>query len=172
MNGTSKGLFYILLCGLLVSFVSSCRTVPSIDTSKTDLIGVDVMQTQTEIATSGKDLATTIDDIKAITDDAKVSGEISKEKVIKVVEYVDKSAGQVKALNETIAKQTGQISTLEKSRITDNSVASKAIADKQGEIDREKTKASICFRWALIVTVISLVLAGILWLPKLLKLIA
>lgn len=161
---------FILACLCIVAF-SSCRTVPSLDTSKTDLAGIEVMETQTDIAVSGKDLASTIDDIKTITDNAKETGDLSKDKVIKVVEYVDKSAVQVKALNETIAKQTGQISTLEKSRITDNSVASKAIADKQGEIDREKIKASIFFRWALISTVIAIVLAGILWLPKLLKLI-
>lgn len=161
---------FILACLCAFAF-SSCRTVPALDTSKTDLAGIEVMKTQTDIAVSGKDLASTIDDIKAITDSAKKSGELSKDKVIKVVEYVDRSSSQVKELNETITKQTGQISTLEKSRITDNSVASKAIADKQSEIDKAKIKASIFFRWALIATGIALVLAGILWLPKLLKLI-
>ena len=171
MNERRISRFVFVLACLCAFAFSSCRTVPSLDTSKTDLAGIEVMEMQTDIAVSGKDLASTIDDIKAITDDAKDSGELPKEKVIKVVEYVDKSATQVKALNETIAKQTGQITALEKSRITDNSAASKAIAEKQGEIDREKIKASIFFRWALIATGIALILAGILWLPKLLKLI-
>ena len=169
MNGRNERTILAMVICYLCFILGSCRTVPAIDTSKTDLLGVDVMQTQTEIVFTGKDLESTIDDIKTLTDDAKVTGEIQKDKVIKVVEYVDKSVVQVKALNEMISKQTGQISTLEKSRITDNSVASKAIADKQGEIDKEKIKASIFFRWALIATVIALALAGILWLPKLLK---
>lgn len=161
----------ILLCTLCFLF-AGCASAPSIiDTSKTDLLGVDVMQTQTDIAVSGKDIASTIDDLKVITDSAKETGEIPKEKVVKVIEYVDRSASQVKTLNETISKHTGQITSLEKSRITDNANASKVIAEKQTEIDKQKIKASIFLRWALIATGIALVLAGILWLPKLLKLI-
>lgn len=171
MNGRNERTILAMVICYLCFILGSCRTVPAIDTSKTDLLGIDVMQTQTEIATSGKDLESTIDDIKAITDDAKVTGDIPKEKVVKVIEYVDKSASQVKALNEMISKQTGKISTLEKSRITDNADSSKAIADKQNEVDKAKIKASIFLRWALISTGIALVFAGILWFPKLLKLI-
>jgi len=127
------------------------------------------MQTQTEIVSTGNDVANTIDDIKAITDGAKVTGEIPKEKVVTLIKYVDQSAEQIKAHNAVVKTLTGKISELERSRIADNSSASKAIADKQSEIDREKIKASIFFRWALIATGIALVLAGILWLPKLLK---
>lgn len=169
MNERNERTFLAMAVCYLCFILGSCRTVPAIDTSKTDALFVDVIETQTEVITTGNDVANTIDDIKAITDDAKVSGEIPKEKVVKVIEYVDKSSIQVKALNEMISKQTGKISTLEKSRITDNADYAKAIADKQNEIDKAKIKASIFFRWALISTGIALILAGIIWLPKLLK---
>lgn len=172
MNGRHAQIILAMAICYCLFFLGSCRTVPNIlDTTKTDLIAVDVMQTQTEIVSTGKDIEATISDIKTITDDAKVTGEIPKEKVVKVVEYVDRSASQVKTLNETISKQTVQITVLEKSRITDNQDSSKLIAEKQTEIDKQKIKASIYFKWALIATVIALVLSGILWLPKLLKLI-
>ena len=66
--------------------------------------------------------------------------------MVKVIEYVDKSSIQVKALNEMISKQTGKISTLEKSRITDNADYAKAIADKQNEIDKAKNKSVHLFQ--------------------------
>ena len=170
MNDWKKYVLGVVLCCACLVF-NACRTVTVLDTSKTDLAGIEVMETQTDIAVSGKELSATIDVIKTITDSAKDSGELTKEKVIKVIEYVDKSSSQVKSLNETISKQTAQISMLEKSRVNDNYKAEKAIAYKQGEIDKEKIKASIFLRWALIATGIALILAGILWLPKLLKLI-
>lgn len=171
MNGRHAQVILAMVVCYLCFILGSCRTMPDIDTSKTDFIGIDIMQTQTEIAISGKDLASTIDNIKVITDETKISGEISKDKIVKVIECIDRSSIQVKTMNETIAKQTGQIASLEKSRISDNANASKVIADKQNEIDNTKIKASIFFRWALIASGIALVLAGILWLPKLLRLI-
>ena len=171
MNEPAKRGIMLLSACLLALVLGSCRTVPAIDTSKTDALFVDVIETQAEVITTGSDVANTIDDIKAITDDAKATGEIPKEKVITLIKYVDQSAEQIKAHNAVVKTLTDKITDLERSRITDNSNASKVIADKQGEIDREKIKASIFFRWALIATGIALVLAGILWLPKLLKLI-
>ena len=171
-NETRKTMLYIVLCVMFIFTFNSCKTLPiALDTSNTDTHAVDVMQTQTDITGSAKELESTIGNIKDITDTAKTTGELSKEKIVKVIEYVDKSSSQVKVLNETIAKQTEQIATLEKSRIEDNSSASKLVSNKQNQIDKEKIKASIFFRWALIATVIALVLAVVLWLPKLLKLI-
>lgn len=161
----------LLLACLFAFTLGSCKTIPAIDTSKTDALFFYVIETQTEVITTGNDVANTIDDIKAITDDAKATGEIPKEKVITLSKYVDQSAEQIKAHNAVVKTLTGKITELERSRINDNSNASKVIADKQSEIDREKIKASIFFRWALIATGIALVLAGMLWLPKVLKII-
>ena len=171
MNETANRGCMLLFACLFAFTLGSCKTIPTIDTSKTDALFVDVIETQTEVITTGNDVANTIDDIKAITDDAKVTGEIPNEKVVTLIKYVDQSAEQIKAHNAVVKTLTTQITELERSRITDNTDASKAISEKQGEIDREKIKASIFFRWALIATGIALVLAGILWLPKLLKLI-
>lgn len=169
MNGRNEKLvLVVLLC--LFAF-NSCRTVTSIDTSKTDEKFIDVIDSQTEVITSGKEIENTIDDIKVITDDAKATGEIPKDKVHTIIKYVDLSSEQIKDHNEKIKVLIGKITDLERSRITDNLEASKLIADKQTEIDKSKIKASIFFKWALIATVLALVLAGILWLPKLLKLI-
>ena len=171
MNETAKRSI-MLLCSCLFAFtLGSCKTIPAIDTSKTDGLFVDVIETQTEVITTGNDVANTIDNIKTITDDAKATGEIPKEKIITLIKYVDQSAEQISEHIENIKKLTRQNNELNKSRILDTSNASKVIADKQGEIDREKMKASIFFRWALIATGIALALAGIMFLPKLLKLI-
>jgi len=171
MNETAKRSCMLLLACMFAFTLGSCKTIPAIDTSKTDGLFVDVIETQTEVITTGNDVANTIDDIKAITDDAKVTGEIPNEKVVTLIKYVDQSAEQIKAHNAVVKTLSGKITELERSRIIDNSNASKVIADKQGEIDKEKIKASIFFRWALIATGIALALAGIMFLPKLLKLI-
>lgn len=171
MNETAKRGCMLLLACLFTFTLGSCKTITAIDTSKTDSLFVDVIETQTEVITTGNDVANTIDDIKAITDDAKVTCEIPKEKVITLIKYVDQSAEQIKAHNAVAKTLADKITDLERSRIDDNSNTFKVIAEKQGEIDRQKTKASIFFRWALIATVIAFVLAGILWLPKLLKML-
>ena len=170
-NETKKsGVIVLYILCVLFAFIS-CQTVTPIDTSKTDVLFVDVIETQTEVVSTGNNIANTIGDIKAITDDAKVTGEIPKEKVVTLIKYVDQSEEQIKAHNAVVKTLTGKITELERLRIADNSNASKAIADKQGEIDKEKIKASIFFRWALIASGIALALAGIMFLPKLLKLI-
>ena len=160
----------VLACFCAFAF-SSCRTVPDIDTSKTDVLFMDVIETQTEVITTGNDVANTIDDIKAITDDAKVTGEIPKEKVVTLIKYVDVLKQQDDAHNQAVTKQTGLLPDYERSRQNDNANHAVELVIKEGQYQSEKIKASIFFRWALIATVIALVLAGILWLPKLLKLI-
>ena len=157
-----KKIFILLICFALVS----CHSVPAIDTTKTDLLAIDVMETQTEIVSTGKDVEATISDIKEITDEAKTTGEIPKEKVTTLIKYVDLSAEQIKKHNEKTEKLTKKISELERSRIIDNSQNAKAIADKETQYQRDKVKASIFLKWALIATVCALVLAGFLFWPK------
>ena len=92
---------------LLPVLLLSCKTVPVvIDTTETDSIAV-------EAIVQGKDLESTIDDIKDITDTAKETGVITEKETVKIIEYVDKASGQVKELNSKLID-------LEKSRKEDN----------------------------------------------------
>jgi len=87
--------------------LTSCQTISaSIDTGKTDGIAV-------ETIVSGKDLEKIIGDIKDITDKAKDTGTVAKADTPRLIEYVDKSSGQVAKLN-------GELLALEKSRKEDN----------------------------------------------------
>lgn len=161
----------VILLIVSVFIFASCRTVPiALDTSKTDKLFVDVIDTQSKVVDTGNEVASTIENIKDITDDAKTTGEISKEKVVTLIKYVDRSAEQIKEHNTIVNDLTRKIIELERYRISDNENASKVIAIKQNELDKAKIKASIFFKWALIATGLALVLAGILWLPKLVKL--
>ena len=99
--------------------LASCKTMPAvIDTIETDKIATDTI-------VSGKDLETTIGDIKAITDNAKLTGEIKQPE--KVIEYVDKASGQVAQLN-------GKILDLESSRKDDNKRHAEIIATFSAQI--------------------------------------
>lgn len=112
-----------LSCLLLVS----CKTMPVvIDTIETDKIATDTI-------VSGKDLETTIGDIKAITDDAKLTGEIKQ--TDKVIEYVDKASGQVSQLN-------GKILDLENSRKDDNKNHAEIITSFSAQIADLKEQLS------------------------------
>ena len=108
---------------LLIPFVFlGCKTVPIvIDTNQTDEIA-------TETIVKGKDLESTISDIKAITDDAKQSGSINTQNTIKIIEYVDTASDQVKDLNRKILD-------LEKSRKIDNAVFGKTIGTLSSKIE-------------------------------------
>jgi len=162
------GLLFIVFS----AFIVGCRTCPaSVDTNKTDTLQTEIAQTQTDLTATGKDTENTITIIKTITDDAKDSGEIPKEKVVTLIKYIDQSAAQIKAHNEIIAGLNKQITAYNKSRISDNLSASLIIADKENKYHAEKNKASGLLKWALIASFIALVLACILWLPKLLKFI-
>jgi len=157
---------------IIISIITGCRTCPSsVDTTKTDILQADISQTQTDLTATGKDVETSITIIKTITDDAKDSGEIPKEKVATLIKYVDQSAAQIKAHNEIIAGLNKQITAYNKSRISDNLSASLIIADKENKYQAEKNRSSVLLKWALIASSIALVLACILWLPKLLKFI-
>ena len=163
-----RKLLIILAC--LFALVG-CTTVAPIDTSKTDGAYVDVIDAQTEVIISGKDVESIIEGIKVITDDAKVSGEIPKDKTVTLIQYVDRSAAQIKAHNETVKVLSGKISTLEKSRIDDNKKSSGIISGLQKDLDKAKAKAGIYFKWAAIASIIAIGLAAIMFLPKLLKLV-
>lgn len=161
----------IILLIVSVFILASCHTVPvALDTLKTDKLFVDVIDTQSKVVDTGNEVASTIDKVKDITDDAKTTGEIPKEKVVTLIKYVDQSSEQMKAHNATVTDLTSKITALERSRISDNEDASKVIASKQNEIDKEKIKASIFFKWALIATGIALFLACVIVLPKLVRL--
>jgi len=161
-----------LLLIVFSAFIIGCRTCPaSVDTTKTDTLQTEIAQTQTDLTDTGKDTETTITIIKTITDDAKVTGEIPKEKVVTLIKYVDQSAAQIKAHNEIIAGLNKQITAYNKSRISDNLSASLIIADKENKYHAEKNKSSGLLKWALIASFIALVLACILFLPKLIKIL-
>jgi hypothetical protein len=83
---------------------------------------------------------------------------------------VDKSAAQVKSLNETIARQTGQIATLEKLRIDDNTKQGNAIANLQIEKGNVETARDIARKIAFYLAVICfglIVFIAVYWLLKL-----
>jgi cell division protein FtsB len=83
---------------------------------------------------------------------------------------VDKSAAQVKSLNETIARQTGQIATLEKLRIDDNTKQGNAIANLQIEKGNVETARDTARKIAFYLGVICfglIVFIVVYWLLKL-----
>ena len=162
-----RKLLLVLFVSLLV--LTGCTTIAPIDTSKTDGAYVDVIDAQTEVIISGKDVESSIDGIKVITDGAKESGIITKDKTVTLIKYVDRSAEQIKAHNETIKVLSGKISTLEKSRIDDNKKASGIISGLQKDLDKAKAKAGVYFKWAAIASLVAIGLAAIMFLPKLLK---
>ena len=101
---------------LLIPLLVSCASSPSIvDTSTTDRLSVDVALGQTEITATGKDLQASIESVKVITDEAKQTGIIRDTET--VIQYVDKSAGQITELNKHIKDQSNRIAEQEKSRI-------------------------------------------------------
>lgn len=113
----------LLSCLLL----ASCKTMPAvIDTIETD-------KKATDTIVSGKDLETTIGDIKEITDDAKLTGEIKQPG--RIIEYVDKASGQVAQLNYKILD-------LESSRKDDNKRHAEIIATFSAQIADLKEQLS------------------------------
>jgi hypothetical protein len=128
---------------LLMPFIISCRTVPTIiDTPETDLKSVSVMQAQTEIVSTGKDLQASIESVKVITDEAKTTGEIQKYQVQTVIKYVDNSAMQIEKLNIQIQDQTKNIAELEQSRIKDNTDFGKELSELTKNNQELKQKVS------------------------------
>ena len=106
---------------LLPVLLLSCKTVPVvIDTTEADSIAV-------EAIVQGKDLGSTIDDIKDITDTAKETGVITEKETVKIIEYVDKASGQVKELN-------AKLIDLEKSRKEDNLKSGNVISKITNEL--------------------------------------
>lgn len=164
-----RKLLLVLFVSLLV--LTGCTTVAPIDTSKTDGAYVDVIDAETEVIISGKDVESTIAGIKVITDDAKVSGEIPKDKTVMLIQYVDRSATQIKEHNDKIKVLASNIAMLEKSRVADKAIYSKVIAVCQKDLDKAKAKAGIYFKWAAIASLAAIGLAAIMFLQKLLKLI-
>ena len=137
MNEWGKYVLGVLLCcACLVS--NACRTLPSVDTSKTDGLFVDVIDTQTKVVDTGNDVEKTIVNIKVITDDAKGTGEIPKDKIVTLIKYVDHSSEQIKAHNEIVKDLTGKITELEKSRQEDNGKYAKQIDDMSKNINKLK----------------------------------
>jgi len=133
----NKKLLFILLA--LQVFIFGCKSAPhyvSVDTSKTDSAIADIQTKQTDITKGSTELSGTIDQIKTITDDAKGTGVISKPDTVKIIEYVDRSSGQVKKLTETIDSQTKQINDMAKSHIQDNANASSRLSEMQTKLDK------------------------------------
>lgn len=145
-----------LLSALLFA---SCRTVPPVvvSTPETDKLAV-------ETIVQGKDLESTISDIKTITDTAKETGSISKPDTVKIIEYVDKSAGQVSALN-------AKLLAAESSRASDNkknagiiSGLNTAIAERDKEIKKLISYRYRFFVSCAIIAVIALLIAVYIFL--------
>ena len=106
---------------LIPVLLIGCKTVPVvIDTTETDSIAV-------EAIVQGKDLESTIDNIKDITDTAKETGVITEKETVKIIEYVDKASGQVKELN-------AKLIDLEKSRKEDNLKSGNVISKITNEL--------------------------------------
>lgn len=87
----------ILLC-CAIPMLICCKTSPAI-----------INQTQTEIATTGAEIAGDIATVKEITDVAKTTGEIPKSSVSTVIKYVDKASDDVTRLNKLIETQNKNI---------------------------------------------------------------
>lgn len=125
---------FLLLLPLLVS----CASHPSIvDTSTTDRLSVDIALGQTEITATGKDLQSSIESVKVITDEAKHTGIIRDTET--VIKYVDKSSGQISELNKQIKEQSERIADQEKSRIDDRQEYAENIS--MISADRDKWKS-------------------------------
>ena len=134
-----KRMFVILSIVLL----AGCHSIPTtIDTSKTDELAIDVMAGQTEIASTAKDVQSSIETVKVITDESKVTGEIPKEKIPLVIKAIDNSSELISILNEQIKNQSNKIAESEKSRINDNKKHSDIIVKFSEQIDALKRKAS------------------------------
>jgi hypothetical protein len=156
----------VVLCSLFIFDVIACKTAPvMLDTTATDLMAVDVMQTQTEIVSASKYVTATIDDIKEITDAAKLTGVVP----VTIIKYVDVLEAENKTLVDAIKTQTIILPEFNKLRIGNNASAEKLVSEKQTQYEKEKNKATIFLRWALTATLISLVLAGVIFLPKTIK---
>lgn len=132
----------VIIIGSLAIILTGCATTP---------IPVLVNATQTEIATTAATVAGDISTVKEITDSAKTTGEIPKASVPTVTKFVDKAYEDVTNLNKLIEKQTKNIATM------------------TIEIDKYKEKAYIYFKWALIASLVALVLGVLLFAPKLIK---
>lgn len=132
----------VIIIGALSILLAGCATTP---------VPVLVNATQTEIASTGATVAGDIATVKEITDIAKTTGEIPKSSVPTVIKYVDKAHDDVTDLNKLIEKQT------------------KNIASMTVELDKYKEKASVYFKWALIASLVSLILGVLLFAPKLVK---
>ena len=128
---------------LLIPFIISCKTAPVIfDTHETDLKSFDVIQAQNEITSTGNELQSSIATVKVITDEAKSTGDIPKEKVQTVIKYVDNSAMQIEKLNIQIQDQTKNIAELEQSRIKDNTTFGKELSELTKNNQELKQKVS------------------------------
>ena len=148
----------------------SCQTV-KVSTAQTDALFTDVQKNQTEIVDTGKQISDTTKVITETVADISKAGTITPTQIKTLVVYTQDNSAQVKTLNEKLAEQTVVIDQTGKSRLSDNASFSTVIAQKTSELKGEKLKASTRLVWALIATGIALVLAGMRWLPKLLKII-
>ena len=167
LRASLLGLLFIVFS----AFIVGCRTYPaSVDTSKTDILQTEVFETQTAVTQEATELSGTIDQIKTITDDAK-GGIISPEKTVTLIKYVDLSVKQKDIQLATILQLNKQIANYSKSRISDNLSFSLQLTDKEKQLQAEKKTASNRLKWATIASFIALVLACILFLPKMIKFI-
>ena len=166
MNEKIRTSLLVVLCSLFIFNVIACKTAPVIfDTSKTDLMAIDVMKTQANIALASKDITETIDDIKEITDAAKLTGVVP----VTIIKYVDVLKAENTTLTDAIKTQTVILPEFNKLRTSDNTKAESLLAGKQAQYEKEKNKAAIYSKLALIATLISFVLAGVIYLPKIIK---
>lgn len=156
--GTRKTVILVILSCLLSFAFSACETVkPNVDTSKTDTLGVEVQQTQTEIVTGTHDLAGTIDTLKTTTDQIK-DGVATKEQITTIVKYVNRSSEQVTSLTGVVDKQTKQIASFQQLRIQDNVAQGNTIAALMADVEKYKPWQG---RFWIAVAAIVLLLAGI-----------
>lgn len=129
-----KTVVLVLLCGVLVFNVSSCRTAPNplVETPKTNNLITDAQTGQTGIAKDAATLQGNSDTLTVITKDLADNG-ATVEKIKTLTVYVDKNASVVKSLNEKVTAQTVTIGELSKSHTEDNV--------KMGEINQQRLKA-------------------------------
>ena len=143
---------------LIPVLLIGCKTVPVvIDTTETDSIAV-------EAIVQGKDLESTIDNIKDITDTAKETGVITEKETVKIIEYVDKASGQVKELN-------AKLIDLEKSRKEDNLKSGNVITQITNELIGSRETALKRLNTIIILSSILalLIVSGILYVISKLK---
>jgi hypothetical protein len=158
-----RAVLYTAVAALFFVFlilITSCQSVkPAIDTSKTDSLGVDVQQAQTEIATGTHDLNGTIGTLKETTDTIK-DGVATKEQTATIIKYVNTGSDQVKSLTGVVDKQTKQLAEFQKSRVQDNATQGNTISALYAEVDSLKPWQGRFWQAVAVIVVILVGIAG------------